>query len=372
MITRITTRNEKLMKKVRILSLDGGGIRGIIPAKIVSYIEKEIQRETKNENARIADYFDMVVGTSTGGLLGCFYLTPNPNQNGDKTLPNTKFAADEALAFYTEKGVEIFNDSKYFSWFGLRQLFKAVKYNPKAMERILQEQFGEDMLHDLVKPCTLTTYNLDDKKAFFLRSEDHNVSNRTFKVKDAMRSTSAAPTYFPPAKIRNHAEKLNKGESEFMHNIDGGVFANNPTLVAYSEARNNKFGLPDDKFPTAKDLLIVSIGTGGGNFALSNVSQSAKWGILKWAVSTPNIMMDGSIDTVDYQMKQLYSTLEKEHVANYLRIDVPLSKKIRNYDPDMANADAENCAKLIVAAEKTLASVKPELDEMIKRIIKGE
>ena len=64
------------MKKVRILSLDGGGIRGIIPAKIVTYIEKEIQNETKNENARIADYFDMVVGTSTGGLLGCFYFLP--------------------------------------------------------------------------------------------------------------------------------------------------------------------------------------------------------------------------------------------------------------------------------------------------------
>ncbi|NRA10359.1 MAG: patatin-like phospholipase family protein, partial [Crocinitomicaceae bacterium] len=273
---------------------------------------------------------------------------------------------------YTDKGVDIFNNSKKFAWFGLRQMFNAVQYDPSALEEILENQFGDDMLHDLLKPCTLTTYNLDTKKAFFLRSEDHSVRNRTFKVKDAMRSTSAAPTYFPPARIKNHAKKFNKGESEYMHNIDGGVFANNPTLCAYSEARNMKFGLPSDKTPTAKDMLIVSIGTGGGNFALPDVDKSAKWGILKWAISTPNIMMDGSIDTVDFQMKQLFSTLEAEDINNYLRIDVPEDDGIRNYDADMANADKENCDKLVIAAEKTLELVKPQLDAMIKRIVKVE
>ena len=64
------------MKKVRILSLDGGGIRGVIPAYILQYVEQKLIEITKKPNARIADYFDLIVGTSTGGILTCFYLTP--------------------------------------------------------------------------------------------------------------------------------------------------------------------------------------------------------------------------------------------------------------------------------------------------------
>lgn len=358
------------MKKVRILSLDGGGIRGIIPATIVTYIEEEIQRKTENENARIADYFDMMVGTSTGGLLACFYLTPNPEKSDNDTLPSSKYKASEALSFYTEKGVKIFNNSKYFKWFGLRQLINATQYNPKELEKILHAEFGEDMLHNLLKPCTLTTYNIDKKAAFFLRSEGHVKNNRTFRVKDAMRSTSAAPTYFPPARIKNLAEKINDRDLKLMHNIDGGVFANNPTNCAYSEARNMDFPELGINRPAGQDMIILSIGTGGGNFALTNVANSANWGILKWAVSTPNIMMDGSIDSVDYQMAQIYGTMSEDNQRNYLRIDVP--QKYRQYDSDMANADRENCEKLVVAGKNTLDYYKSKLDPMIDRIIKGE
>ena len=65
------------MKKVRILSLDGGGMRGIIPATVLEYVENKIIEITKNKNARLADYFDLVAGTSTGGILSAFYLTPS-------------------------------------------------------------------------------------------------------------------------------------------------------------------------------------------------------------------------------------------------------------------------------------------------------
>lgn len=356
---------EETNKKVRILSLDGGGIRGIIPATIVEYIESEIRRK-EGDDKRIADYFDMIVGTSTGGLLSCFYLTPNP----DGDVPSTKFEASQALDFYVNDGVNIFNNSKYFSWFGLRQLFNAVKYNPKELEKILDENFKENMLHDLLKPCTLTTYNLDKKRAFFLRSEDNTGKNRAFKVKDAMRSTSAAPTYFPPTKIKNHSKELNERDTKYMHNIDGGVFANNPTMCAYSEARNMKFKEQGVDYPSAKEMLIISIGTGGGNFALPDVSKSAKWGILKWAVSTPDIMMDGSIDTVDYQMAQIYKALKDEHKLNYLRIDVP--QKFRKYEADMADASKKNCEDLVMAGKNTRDFYKEKLDMMIDRIIIGE
>ena len=83
------------MKKVRILSLDGGGIRGIVPAIVIQYVEEKLIEITKNTNARIADYFDLIVGTSTGGILSCFYLTPNPESGND--LPSSKYTAAKAL-----------------------------------------------------------------------------------------------------------------------------------------------------------------------------------------------------------------------------------------------------------------------------------
>jgi len=357
-------------KKVRILSLDGGGIRGIIPATVVAYIEKEIQERKGNPDLRIADFFDMIVGTSTGGLLTCFYLKPNPEEGG----PNTEFPASKALEVYTKEGYDIFNKSKKAGWLGFRQLWNATGYDPTYLEQTLQRYFKEPdgktdmMLSKMVKPCTVTTYNMNTKSSFFLRSSDATRQDdpRDYKVWEALRSTSAAPTYFPPAEIYNYAKPVN--EANKLYNLDGGVFANNPTICAYAEARNMKFPDRGVEFPGASQMLILSIGTGGGNFALDNLQKSGSWSVVKWAKSIPNIMMDGSIDTTDYQLKQIYDTLNKEHQDSYLRVDVP--KASRNiYSSDMADASPENINKLKEAGAKTVEAHKAYLDNFINRII---
>jgi hypothetical protein len=135
-----------------------------------------------------------------------------------------------------------------------------------------------------------------------------------------------------------------------MVNIDGGVFANNPSMCAYAEARDSKF--EQCEYPSAKDMLILSIGT-GGQFKLPNVSKSKKWGLLNWAKSIPDIMMDGSLDTVDYQMKKIFETLEKEHQSNYKRIDVPGENR-KDYSENMADASSKNIEDLQKAAQIVL------------------
>ncbi len=351
------------MKKVRILSLDGGGMRGIIPATVLAYVEEKIIEITNNKNARLADYFDMVAGTSTGGILTAFYLTPAKSLF--KEDPNTKYKASQALDFYTNDGYKIFNESKKFAWFGLRQLFNAAKYSPKELERILHQEFQFLQLKDLLKPCIITTYNMQAKNSFFFSSREPMQKDREFYVKDVLRSTSAAPTYFPPAFIKNLANE------QLMINIDGGVFANNPAMCAYSESRGTDFG--EIKHPSAKDMLILSIGTGGGQFNLPDVDKSSKWGILPWAKSIPDIMMDGSIDTVDYQMKNIFDTLSKKNKCNYKRIDVPIDK--RTYSSDMADASPENIEALKKAGKEALkaAQIKKEneytLDQFINQLI---
>ena len=353
------------MKKVRILSLDGGGMRGIIPATIVEYIENKLIEKTKNPNARIADYFDIIVGTSTGGILSCFYLTPNPEKG--KNLPNAKYTAAQALEFYSKKGYSIFNKSKRKSWFGFRQLVNSTQYKPQIIENIFKEEFGNLKMNELLKPCTVTTYDMASKSSFFFSSKETEKKKRDFYVRDVVRSTSAAPTYFSPAKIKNLAT------NKKMVNIDGGVFANNPTMCAYAECRDTNFEQKNN--PSAKDMLILSIGTGGGQFGLPKVETSREWGVINWAKSIPEIMMDGSIDTVDYQMKHLFATLDKEFIKNYKRIDVPLDK--RTYSSDMADASPENIDALKKAGKETLNKALKSseneygLDDFIEQLIEN-
>jgi patatin-like phospholipase/acyl hydrolase len=102
-------------RKIRILSIDGGGIRGVIPAVVMEYVEEKLIELSGNPDARIADYFDLFVGTSTGGILSCFYLTP------DEGGKRPKYRAAQATEFYSLQGYSIFNASKRSNWGGLRQ-----------------------------------------------------------------------------------------------------------------------------------------------------------------------------------------------------------------------------------------------------------
>lgn len=338
------------MKKVRVLSLDGGGIRGIIPATIIQYIEKKLIALTNRPTVRIADYFDFIIGTSTGGILTCFYLTPNLSENG----PNARYTATQALEFYSKEGYDIFNASKRRSWFGLASIFNACRYNSSKLESIFRDVFGELKMSDLLKPCVVTTYDLVRQSSFFFSSREDITKQRDFFVKDVARSTSAAPTYFPSATI------LNLISNKKLINIDGGVFANNPTMCGYAECRNMDF--PQAEKPTAAQMLILSIGTGGGRLDLPDIDSSNHWGLVNWGKSIPNIMMDGSIDTVAYQMKKLYGTLSPEDQLNYKRIDVPRDK--RNYARDMAEASKGNIDDLLYAGQETLnAALNPKDDE---------
>jgi uncharacterized protein len=362
-------------KKARILSLDGGGIRGIIPATVMEYVESELIKRSKNKNARIADYFDMVVGTSTGGILGCYYLTPNTAK-----VPLSRFVAREALEIYSKKGHEIFNDSKRSGWLGLRQLFNATRFSPDNLEKILKDTFGDLAFHDLLKPCIITSYNMEKGRALFFNSHEtgQKKQERQYFVRDVVRSTSAAPTYFPPAKVKN----LSTGEE--MVNIDGGVFANNPVMCAYAEARKTHFSHLELINPGAKDMLILSLGTGSMPVDLKDPNNSGKWGVINWAKTAPEIMMDGGLDTVNHQIAQIFGSLkESKDRANLKRVNVPADlrfpKDNRNFKPpynsDMSDASEKNIRDLQKAGKAALADANTKkdgqltLDEFIDELI---
>ncbi len=348
-------------KKVRILSLDGGGIRGIIPATIIDYIEKYLEK--KRPGTTIADHFDFISGTSTGGILTALYLTPQ-----DDNSSKAKYSAADALAFYAKEGYTIFNASKISDLRRLWGLINATLFSPVNLENLLKRTFGDLMISQLMKPCLITTYNMTTRSSYFFTSNE-DTSKREFYVRDVLRSTSAAPTYFPPARIKNIAPKSQANKAlATMINLDGGVIANNPTMCAYAEARNTHFKERNNNEPSASHMYILSIGTGGGGFELKNKERSAKWNLLKWAKSIPDIMLDGSIDTVAFQMSEIYETLLPNDPGAYMRIDTP--KEHQNYSANMSDASPENIKKLLTAGNKTLEVAKAKgLDNFLDGLL---
>lgn len=338
--------------KVRILSIDGGGIRGVIPAQVLVYMEQRIQA-SKGPDARLADYIDMIVGTSTGAILGALLLVPDENGR-------PKYTAQDALDFYVKHGETIFNKSIQRKSM-LKRLFKASKFGAKNLEKLFDEKLGSLKFSQLLKPCIITSYNLNYGSALFFNSREQNHDTGDFLVKDVLRSTSAAPTYFDPA----HIFSLGGKDTGKMVNVDGGVFANNPSMCAYAEGRKTEFPNwqdkddPKKKYPTAKNMLLLSLGTGGGRPDLGYTPHAHKWGMLDWAKKTPEIMMDGGLDMVNHQVALLFDSLSTENDRkNFKRVDYPKLAEGQKppFDADMSNADRKNIERLVASGIATIQS----------------
>jgi len=116
-------------------------------------------------------------------------------------------------------------------------------------------------------------------------------------------------------------------------------------------------------------MQILSIGTGGGGFKITEKEKSDKWSRIKWATLIPDIMMDGSIDTVAFQMHEIYQAIEAEDPGSYLRINTPAVD--RNYSSDMSNASRENIKDLLAAGEKSKeGAIANGLDKFLDDLLK--
>ena len=310
------------MQKIRILSIDGGGIRGIIPGTILAELEKILQQLDTKSDRKLGDYFDMIAGTSTGGILSCIYLMPDVNGNA-------KFTAQEALDLYLKKGHIIFDRSlskKIWSGGGILH----EKYSEEPIQELLAGYFGDETIDHFIKPSLITSYEMTDRKAVFFTSPDARTNAAfNFKVKDVARATSAAPTYFSPAHIKSMSGQ------EFAL-VDGGVFANNPALCAYAEARKTNFAVELNNAnkvnkPTAQDMIIVSLGTGSvkKEYHYNNLKHA---GEIKWLEPVIDMLMSGNSETVAYQLTEMYLTLQPEFQINYHRLEPDLKEALSEMD----------------------------------------
>lgn len=342
----------------RILSIDGGGIRGIIPGQILVVLEEKLKRRTNNPNAKIGDFFDLIAGTSTGGILTCAYVCP---ESKGSTIP--RFSAKDAVDIYLDRGKEIFSIplwKKIQSGGGVLD----EKYPSQPIESVLKEYFQDIKMSDLLKPCLVTAYDVEARQARFFTQHDAKEcgDSADFLVRDIARSTSAAPTFFEAVKIHSLS-----GDSYAL--IDGGVFANNPTLCAYAEARTKlqRKPTPEDPgkgTPTAKDMVVLSLGTGDIQRPY-NYAQVKDWGQIQWVRPIIDIIMTGVAETVDFQMKQVFKTIPNPN--QYLRINpsVPATSPMSQMD----NAAEENLTDLRQLGNNTASEYSKLLDEFIEFLL---
>ncbi|WP_257304242.1 patatin-like phospholipase family protein [Geothrix campi] len=323
-------------KPFRILSIDGGGIRGLIPALLLAELERQTGRA-------VSDSFDLIAGTSTGGILALGLAAPG--QGG-----RPRYSAQDLAALYLKEGTRIFDESlwrRLTNPMGLR----AAKYPSDGIEEVLEQYFGESRLKDSLVEVLVTAYDLEKRDAFFYRRRRAREDNRyDVPMRVAARATSAAPTYFEPLLV-----PWPEGRDVL---VDGGVFANNPAMCAYAEARQTLA----KEARNADDLLLVSLGT--GLYTRPYRYEDAKgWGVAGWARPILDVIFDGVADTVDYQLRQLLSP-GAGGATRYLRFQTDLDAGLSEMD----DTSPEHLEGLRRAAEAILQRQSADMAALVRQL----
>ena len=320
----------------RIMSFDGGGIRGVISAKILTEVEKQIQREY---NQSLHQYFDMFVGTSTGSIIAA-------------ALANDR-KSDNILNVYQTKGKVIFPYQSRWVLQRLGLLFKygisAPKFSHDGLIKVLKEELGDLTLSDVPadKRLLITSYDTRSRQQIIFDNKEEKFKD--ISLRDACVCSSSAPTFFPAYKI--------KIENQEYSAIDGGVVANNP--VAYGIAQALKDG------HDLKDIQVLSIGTGDPTREIS-YEKATEWGAAEWALPIIDVMFDGASDMNNYIAEQILKD------SNFLRLQFKLYGRnfegIDKLNDDLDDSTDKNINNLIEATRQYLNTeeIKAKLNNFLE------
>ena len=311
---------------VTILSIDGGGIRGIIPATFLMEFEKRTGEP-------VCELFDLVAGTSTGGILAAMLTVPNGHGK-------PRYSAEEVRSAYLENGRTIFQKNLLNSVKTLGGL-GGPKYSPSGLDTMLEKYLGNYRLHTTLTEILIPAYDMMSSCPWFFKTSfalHHRAPEDDPLLSQVVRATTAAPTYFPPLTMEEHCM------------IDGGVFACNPALCAYTQAKN--------MYPDEYDFLIVSLGT-GLHLHHWTCSEISGWGIANWAVPIGSVILNSSSETVNYQLRALTGS------ENYMRLQVHLDK----HSTRMDDASETNMRRLVTVAQQAVIQESVKIDQLC-RILK--
>ena len=265
------------MKMQRILSLDGGGIRGLVTSLWLGGVEDSLAHAGKPGG--LLKHFDLLAGSSTGALVACgLGIGLSPAQLAD---------------LYRDERHTIFPGLASRLWSRAGRLFtqgpSAPRYDGAGLEKVLKKVFGKTTLGQLKVPTLVTAYDTVTRTPVVFKS--FKAQHKALPVWEVCRASAAAPTYFPahPMTVEGYRCAL----------IDGGVVANNPTACAIAEAMRK-----DARVDNSHDLTVLSVGTGERNRPI-DLKSAREWGALEWAIPIIDVLFDGNTDSVDYIARHL-------------------------------------------------------------------
>ncbi|MCB1681666.1 MAG: patatin-like phospholipase family protein [Rhodospirillales bacterium] len=328
------------MSIVPLLSVDGGGIRGIIPSRILEYVETRM-------GVPVQSRFYMSAGASAGGQI----VTATSLVNGKPIL-----TAGETKNLFVVEGPEIFRKGFLSRTFNidLPNLF-TTKYDGKHLDHVLRRVFGDLKLSDLDNDLLVSSYDIVRRKEKLFKSWDARGNftdpsdraqgtdprSKDYSLFDVARATSSAQSYFNVYTAHNML-------GEPSHLIDGGNFANNPALMLYADAVR--------RYGDTHQYVVLSLGSGETERPL-DVHALRNAGIIRWASPTVHINL-GSMRSHDYIMRTL---LERD----YIRMQTDLRRQSPDKpgpSDDFDDASKENIARLEERAEELLKAERHRLD----------
>lgn len=316
----------------RVLSIDGGGYLGLATAAFIRGIEHHL-------GVRFADRFDLFCGTSTGAILA---LGLAAGRTGE-----------ELTALYQSLGNSVFGKRR----FGRGYLFKA-RYDNRPLREVLEKEFGGMTLGDIQarkKFALVTAFNLTDGKPRIFKTDHapHLSLHNSFRLADVALASAAAPFYFPAVPIRNPAN----GVTELY--CDGGVVANHPALLGFSEA------VSDLKRPPA-DLRILSLSTPGEDFGEgTSTTLFGDRGLARWRAKLPSMFIESGAAIADQLLRRLIGALPDDMRPLYARVEM---RNRDGYAMDCASAAA---TRALVHEGATQASYNP-VREQVARVLQCE
>ena len=318
---------------IRILSLDGGGIYQMTAAMALAELEHRTGR-------RIADLFDLVAGTSAGALLGLACLVPD-------AAGNPRYTAAEILTLYEEEADTAFQSSL---WHWLKALGGLIneKYETTGLESALAEVFGDVALADSLRATMIPVYDIDHDVPYFFRAHRAKTDAvHAFQMRDVVRAATAAPAYFPPARIDSEA-------GHTLSCIDGGVVAFNPALWAYLEARH--------LWPDNPDVVIASFGQARRDHGL-HYDKVLGWGRVNWVSPIFELMCDAGAVSVNAQLRRLIEHTDAR--PRFFRFDALIDQpKVTTLD----DLSSENLRKVSAASRELLHRESAKFDRLCRRL----
>jgi uncharacterized protein len=318
-------------RPIRVLSIDGGGMRGIIPGRFLQELEARSGR-------RVCEHFDLVVGTSTGAILSLGVGVP-----GEDGRP--AYSAEDLVHLYEEAGPTIFHKSR-----GVLAYFKGLlrpTYDPSGYEGLLDRYFGTTALSESLVEVAVPAILLESTAMeVFTRRRATGAPSRDYLMRDLVRAATAAPSYFPAAAITSL-----DGETRGTY-VDAGVSTNNPALIGFAEAKVVAPRAP---------VVMVSLGTGKKTSAIDPV-RAARWGEVEWLTAVFDLQ--GSAQAT-YTHSVLSDLLVDGDDDLLFRFQVAL----RDVPPQMDDTTPRHMADLKRLAETEIRIASRQIDQLLERLV---